>query len=146
MKLVEGLLNYEAIEAGHTYIFTANSMVKNGRLLMGGGAALAAYNAYPGVDALLGAEINEVCRNGVFGYVEVPHSLIQVGAFQTKTVVWEPSKLDLIEEATEDLLSLARSGVGTYHLNFPGIGLGGLNPEDVMPIIKRLPDNVVVYK
>ena len=31
------------------------------------------------------------------------------------------------------------------HMNFPGIGNGKLIPEDVMPIIKDLPDNVKVY-
>jgi hypothetical protein len=148
MILKEQLLDYSNIQPGDVYIFTANSMVKNSSLLMGGGAALAAYEAYPGVDKLLGAEINKHLLGGVYGYVQVPYNFIEVGAFQTKTVVWEPSKLDIIKIASEMLSNKATKTPDIkYHLNYPGIGLGGLDVEEVQPIIESLlPDNIIVYK
>lgn len=159
MKLIEGLLDYKWAynkdNAGDTFIFTANSMVKDGRLLMGGGAALAAREAFPLVDSCLGKEIQKTIFDQKYGYVEIEcqHGFINdwhnfyIGAFQTKTVVMLPSSLELIEMATNDLCKVAEKRPDSiFRLNYPGIGLGGLNPEDVQPIIERLPDNVRVYK
>lgn len=159
MKLIEGLLNYKWAynkdNAGDTFVFTANSMVKNGNLLMGGGAALAAREAFPLVDSSLGKEIQKTIFDQKYGYVETEfqHRFIgdwysfYIGAFQTKTIVMLPSSLELIELATNELCKVAEKRQNsTFRLNYPGIGLGGLNPEEVQPIIERLPDNVWVYK
>lgn len=148
MKLIEAQLDYTKTEPGHVYIFTANSIVYNGDLCMGGGAALAAREAYPGVETLLGAEIEQAFLSSKFGFVVVPYNDFFVGAFQTKVHYRNPSYLDLIETASRMLGNIARDNPGvTYHLNYPGIGLGGLRVEDVQPIIeKHLPDNVIVYK
>lgn len=32
------------------------------------------------------------------------------------------------------------------HLNFPGIGNGGLKRSNVLPLLERLPDNVKVWE
>jgi hypothetical protein len=151
MKLVEGLLDYTNAEAGQIYAFTANNMVHNGKLCMGGGAALAALEAYPGVDVDLGTEINNWIFDEVYGSVVVPYKDFQVCAFQTKTHVRLPSTIQLIEEAchilNRHLVGKYADNQPTVHLNYPGIGLGGLSPDEVGPIIESLlGDNIIVYK
>lgn len=151
MKLVEGLLDYYNTEPGHIYAFTANSMIYANKLVMGGGAALAAKEAFPGVEKLLGDEVANWKFDEVYGAVVVPWKDFEVCAFQTKTTPSLPSTLQLIEEACHVLNRYLQNKYGdnqpTVHLNYPGIGLGGLSPDDVGPIIESLlGDNIIVYK
>lgn len=152
MKIIEGLLDYTKAEAGHVYAFTANSVIYRGALIMGGGAALAAREAFPGVDELLAKEIDKVIFDETYGAVIVPYEDFYVMAFQTKTQPSLPSYLNVIEEACCVCCELLRKMFPDQpdipvHLNYPGIGLGGLTPDDVGPIIEPLlPDNIIVYK
>lgn len=34
----------------------------------------------------------------------------------------------------------------TFHMNFPGIGYGGLTLNSILPIVDKLPNNVILYK
>jgi hypothetical protein len=68
-------------------------------------------------------------------------------AFQTKTNWRNPADLNLIAYSAGQLDTLARKWKhATFHLNFPGIGLGGLREDEVEPIIRTLPENVVIWK
>lgn len=132
-------------------LFTANSTVKDGKLVMGGGAALEARNQFKGADYVFGEILEDGnLSNGIFGlmFATDNHALrkgaTSLGAFQTKTKVWEPSTLGLVEYSTHLLHGIAHN----WHkivLNMPGTGLGGLAIADVMPIVETLPDNVVIY-
>lgn len=152
MKIVEGLLDYSNTESGHIYAFTANSTIHNNKLIMGGGAALAAKKAYPNIDTILAEEVKDWSFNEVYGVVVVPYYDFFICAFQTKTHPSLPSTLELIEEACHSLnrylaLNYEEGEQPTVHLNYPGIGLGGLTPEEVGPIIESLlGDNIIVYK
>lgn len=150
MKLIEGLLNYSDPKPGEIYAFTANSMIHNGKLIMGGGAALAAREAYPDIDLILADEIKTFILDEVYGAVIVPYEDFFVCAFQTKTHVSLPSTVELVETACIELkkLLITKYGIDTpVHLNYPAIGLGGLTPEIVGPIIEPLLfDSIMVYK
>jgi hypothetical protein len=152
MKLVEGMLDYTKTEAGHIYAFTANSMVYKDQLCMGGGAALAAREAYPNVDLMLGKLIIKHSLDEVYGSVVVPYDDFFVCAFQTKTHVALPSTLELVKAACYSLNEYMEhkypdGNYPTVHLNYPAIGLGGLTPEEVGPIIESLlGDHIIVYK
>ena len=152
MKLVEGLLDYRNTEPGQIYAFTANSMIHANKLCMGGGAALAAREAYPHICTILAEEITKVIFDDVYGSVVVPYHNFFVCAFQTKTHVMLPSTLTLITAACNELNRYLSTKYKDQeqpivHLNYPGIGLGGLSPEEVGPIIESLlGDNIIVYK
>jgi hypothetical protein len=153
MKLIRKLLDYKERDKFRINIFTANSVLVPSRLgpllVMGGGAALAAKRAYPDSDALLGeAILKEKDESGDYGYIEVTDKFGDIlGALQAKRHFWDPSPIDLIEWSSKKLAERALEFPSIqYHTNCPGIGLGGLKEEDVLPILEDIfPGNVTVY-
>ena len=145
MKIINELLNYTDWKYPDVYGFTSNSVVKsNGELVMGAGAALALKKAHPNVPKLIGKALNH--KKTVCDFIQIKEGLI-VFWFQTKNHYNEPSNIKLISKATERLKKVAEDNPNiVFHLNAPGIGLGGLKWEDVLPIIEILPDNVRIYK
>jgi hypothetical protein len=147
-------------ELGHAdlILFTANSTVKDGILVMGGGAAREARKHFPRSDKVFGSILEQHnLVNGIFGLIFVdtddtsvemndnyPVDHTVLGAFQTKAEVWNPSTLGLVEYSTHLLHGIAHNW-DRIVLNMPGTGLGGLDVADVMPIIETLPDNVIIY-
>jgi hypothetical protein len=147
MKLIKGLLNYSAPwTLPNVYIFTGNGIIKqNGAIVMGRGAAKQVRDSYPGIDKKLG--------QAIFGlpdayYLEIPVAPKQmIGWFKVKNHWQQAADLMLIQRATDELsIHAGFYPIHTYHMNFPGVGNGRLNDAQVMPIIKRLPDNVWVYR
>lgn len=144
MKLREGNMWVFAYEKAAYFIFTGNSVIKNnGALVMGSGMAKQVRDRIPGIDLLLGKSITQ--RNKqlrVYGFV---HNR-KIGVFQTKIHYNEKSSDWIITQSTESLCTFARHHKDKkIHMNYPGIGLGGLTKEVVLPIIKQLPDNVYVW-
>lgn len=68
-----------------------------------------------------------------------------VGYFMVKNHWREAAVLDVIEDSVTDLSEVAHH-YDRIDLNFPGIGNGKLDREDVLPIIEVLPDNVHVWE
>ena len=118
---------------------TTNGNVKNGKLIMGAGAAKAMRDNYPGIDRWAAMQFT----GKRYGWI----SNDTVGLFQTKINYWEPSTVKLIEFSVKKLLAWLEQRPGiTVALNFPGIGLGGLTKDEVLPVIEQLPDTVTIYK
>jgi hypothetical protein len=146
MKLINSLLNYPSeLEPANIYLCTTNTTIKNnGELVMGRGNALAFAKAYPEAPRILA---NMLKKN------PKPVLLIPVqggggiGAFQTKEHWRNPSTIEIVQASTDKLAYYAnKSPEWTFHLPFPAISNGGLTVEDILPIIEKLPNNVLVYK
>jgi hypothetical protein len=129
------------------YLITTNSILNNkGCLIMGAGAALEAKQKFKGIDKLFGKYIQIHGGSGCL-YGCIPKLFRNFGMFQTKYHFCELSPIELIEFSTEMLKEYSEKWADQiYHLNFPGINYGGLKEDQVLPIIKILPDNINVWK
>lgn len=145
MKLAKGNM---WLHSCNTFLFTANNVVNQGKLVMGAGAAKQAKELYPTAPALLGAKIL-TRRNpqGFYGLAFCQQHNCRLGAFQTKYHWNGDSSLELIEASIRQLEIHAVSMPSqNFFLNFPGIGLGGLKREEVLPLLTTLPDNVTIWE
>lgn len=136
-------------------LVTTNSTIKkNGEVVMGGGAALEMKNKFPNFPKILGYEIKKnYVSGGEYGVlVFFPDENLsknkRLGAFQVKYNWWEKASLPLINYSTNLLYKAMTENFKdmTCSLNFPGIGNGKLDFEDVYYVVQRLPDNVTIYK
>jgi len=142
-------------------IVTTNSIVlANGCLVMGAGAALQARNTFWWLPEVAGKTIRESCGSmGIYGTLilqpidndkewDSTSRRGDAGIFQTKTHYKQPSTLELIKYSTECLTKIAQDNPKQqYHLNYPGIGYGGLTPQEVRPCLKPMEkhNNVTIW-
>jgi hypothetical protein len=129
------------------FLITANSTLNlHNELIMGKGIALQAREKFKGIRKIFGEEILKECENyGFYGVIIIPNQ--KIGLFQTKYHWRDKSDLELIFKSTTRLIGhILTSNLKWIDLNFPGIGYGGLNREDVLGIIKVLPDCVHVWE
>lgn len=139
--------------------FTANSFVKNnGALVMGAGFAKTIKDKFIDIDFKFGAIVNDVKE--VVNIHRTSYDILKrdfpryglvfvdnIGAFQTKYAFNNKSPIELVQFSTEKLKEFAENNPDKIiGLNYPGIGLGGLQEEQVLPLIETLPDNVLIYK
>lgn len=127
-----------------------NAIVKRPdyRLVMSAGFAKQVLEKYPGVDYYLGSKIYRL-RRKVYGLV-ITDSFFPstICAFQTK-INWEnDSRLDVIGYSVIELLRFINKKPKPKRVDmaFPGIGLGNLDPDVVIEVIKHLPDIVHVWR
>ncbi len=146
---------WSAYDAADLFLITTNSTVKaDGRLVMGWtiiqlGMARQARDRFPGLDAALGAQIQTVCGNqGVYGLlISRRWPAAKVAAFQVKYHWQRPADLSLITRSATALTWWARYHADcAIHLNFPGIGNGGLTRTAVLPLLDPLPENVTIWE
>jgi len=146
MKLAKGDM-WSAYDEADWFCITTNATInKNGELVMGRGIALEAKTRFPELARRLGdifTSVADMLPNCWYGLILVDN----IVAFQTKVDWKNQSDLDLIKFSTGLLAEMATEHLNEqFHLNFPGIGNGGLKREDVLPIIQDLPDNVTVWE
>lgn len=130
---------------GVCYIATTNGVVKkDGTLVMGKGNALALARLEPWLPKKMG----EVVLKQPIYWVRIfrgPNHW--VGVFQSKEDWKQPSRLELIEESARTLHVFAEIAKDiTFYLPFPGIGNGGLQRGMVLPFLKDLPNNVIIWE
>ena len=126
-------------------IVTTNSFLTSGlKLTMGRGAAWILKRKVPGIDEVFGKMIYEKCGHlGRYGLLI--HQ--RYGALQVKYRFDEKATLELIQFSLEKLAELASKCPSIrFSINFPGIGNGGLNKVDVLPLLNILPGNVYVWE
>ena len=137
------------------WLFTACSHLSwQGELTMGAGIAKEVKNKWPRLPGIMGATLQgrgygDESDYGVCVPIYVPGLVgrSKIGAFQTKWHWKEPSSLALIGYSVVKLQTLCQyGGLSCVHLNFPGIGCGGLDRDHVLPIISELPDSVHVWE
>jgi hypothetical protein len=140
---------WSAYDEADLFLITTNSTIANGRLVMGAGIAREARDRFPGLDKAMADILMPWCGHLGSYYLLISREwpARKLGGFQTKTNCQLPANITLIRNATRGLLWWA-----TYHpdkqvhLNFPGIGSGGLSSHVVMPYITQLPDNVTIWQ
>lgn len=144
MKYINNYLKYPMhIPSKTVYMFTGNRVVCKGQLIMGGGNALECAKAYPMIPTRL-AKAN--IKPTVLNYFTDYHDGL-VGCMFTKNHYKDPSPLDMVIAAIEDLGETARTKgkAFTFHVPYPAIGLGGLTRDQLDSHIEKLPDNVIIY-
>lgn len=120
-------------------VVTTNGIVmRDGRLIMGGGCALEAAQRYPDMPKRLGMLVTHW---GNHSYVMEEEDNIVI-SMPTKHHVKDPSDPDLIVRSAKEMVLHANE----YHLNRvlvprPGCGLGGLLWEDVKVLLAPIFDN-----
>lgn len=132
------------------FLITTNATLKqNGTLVMGRGIARQARDRYLGLDLALGRRIYRVCGSlGAYGLLVSPRwPAAKLGTFQVKYYYRQPADLDLIARSAEALAIWCEAHPqAVVHLNYPGIGNGRLHPDDVWPIVARLPETVTLWR
>lgn len=150
MKIVDGLLDYsKPWTTPDLYLFTGNRYITaKGKLVMGRGAALQCRDVYPGVDKDLADKISKgkLSPNYFVKFTQLDKDQY-LGAFQVKNNFADKAELEIIKRSTYILKWFAIDKPHlNFHMNFPGIGYGGLPYESIIPIVQELPDNVILYK
>lgn len=152
---------------GNTVLWTSNSTVtKKGNAVCGRGFAKQITEKYPGLKKLesmylTGTKTIEerVDKYGNQVMIKEPklHQVYcndnnrkEVWAFPVKTGYWEKAQLDIIEKNAKELRQLALEHMPEeFHINFPGIGAGELNYNEVLTVLRKHWDdvpNIKVYK
>ena len=144
----ERLIYKKGNVGNHIYMFTANSTIKNnGCLTMGAGCAKSVRDLYKGIDKMFGAIIEDksTFKCSWVYYTREPYKQY-IGAFQTKILWQEESPLLLVKESVACLTRIAcLRPEYTFHLPCPAVSNGGWSEKEVLPLLTRLPDNVIIY-
>lgn len=152
MKLKVGNMWDHQDEYGIMFVTTSSSLNSKKELVMGAGAAKWVKDNYPNAPSEFGKRLTESGMRTRFG-ISISNAVEdgKICIFQSKIKYNEPSTLDIIAFSTGMLVAMIGITEALdfpkvrYSINFPGIGLGELNPVDVYPIIKPLPSNVDVW-
>lgn len=145
-------------------LVTANaSLNDSGELVMGRGAALQMKQLYPEAPRKFGAAIKArgaaqpSGSSGKRSKPELPPYLVEflkvrdvryIGIFQVKRCWWEDADPYIIRASVLKLAEYVKEDRNvTFHLNYPGIGVGtgNLLKEHVRPLLSGLPPNVIVW-
>lgn len=134
----------------NAFCITTNSYIRNdGELVMGAGIALQAKKIFDDLPLALGRKIKKKCGHlGVYGTLPSNRKEIdKIVAFQVKRHFKNKADLNLIQKSASQLSTIATKYPNKrLDINFPGIGAGGRDVEEVMPIVKQLPDNVHIWR
>ena len=141
---------WTAYDMADLFLITTNSTIKaNGTLVMGSGIAAEAQKRFPELPLALGRQIKLKCgHHGKYGLIITPRwPQAKLGILQTKTDWRKPSDMTLIRHGLDQLAQWCADHPAAHvHLNFPGIGHGSLNRDDLLPLINQLPDTVHIWE
>jgi len=142
MKVIHALLDYSTPWAlPDVFLFTGNPIRNSrGEVVMGRGAAKQVRDCYPTV-------AKQITTDQPVTLLRIDDNRLQyIGWFQVKHHWREPADRALIKASAECLAEIAKTHPETrFHLNAPGVGNGRLKWADVEPLLRCLPDNVMIY-
>lgn len=136
-------------------ITTNTSKDKAGDMVMGRGIALEAKLRYPSMPTDFAVKFNKAIDTQAYDDALHPLHVGWIGKYEEQVVGWfitkynwrQNSSLDILQRSCRDLARLAEIMYPKrIDLNFPGIGYGKLEREDVLPLLQILPDNVHVWE
>lgn len=140
----------DIIQDDGRFLVTTNSYInKDGNLAMGKGIAGEAAQRFPDLRAQAGHFVRYRCGHlGEYGVILQPHNIMPVGLFQTKAHFKYPSMMELVENSARILAVYAENTrARRFHVNFPGIGYGGLPKGAVLSVLMdTLPSNVCIWE
>lgn len=115
---------------GHIIVVTTNGTIKNdGRAVMGAGVARQALDRYRELDRFLGHSL-KTQGNHVFYFPDK-----RILTLPVKHNWWETADLELIDRSLDELLRIAPKSDKEICMTRPGCGNGGLDWQDVMPLL-----------
>lgn len=140
--------------AATIFVVSTNGVIKkDGRLVMGAGAAREALKYFPGVDQELGDYISSYYVldpvQNAYIYLTATAASGKFVALQTKTHFREKSNPLLLSMALKELAQLARERYQLMAMNMPGVGYGGLREDMVVSLLKTYLghlDNIEVWQ
>ncbi len=151
MRIAKG--NFLATGKG-LLLAPGNGVVRaDGTLVMGAGAAKALAQAYPHLPRVFGRKVRNEPRMGtwyLYGLLVIQVAPgLHAGLFQSKGDWRNQADLSLIAYSARKLAEWLKENPGLEaHLAFPGVGLGGLEENEVLevlePILRDFP--VTLYK
>lgn len=145
MIIKEERLHYQKGLVGkNIFMFTSNSTLnKRGSLVMGAGCAATVRDTYNGIDELFGQEIEHLSQ---FNISFIKWKGQWLGAFQTKLNWREPSPISLVKNSINKLERVSEARPNwVFHLPCPAVNHGGRSVEQILPLLEKLPDNVIIY-
>lgn len=151
MKLIKSELFKRDDNPNTIYLCTTNSVKGVYGLIMGAGSASEMKKRIPNISSEIVSALPDYKLDGTEDYglliLQYPnHSKFGYGVFQTKRHWRDSSVMDTIILSTQMLCSFAYNNPFIHiRMPFPGIGYGGLAMDEVLDVIKVLPDNVSVY-
>lgn len=134
-------------EAHDLVCITTNNVISaDGGLVMGAGIARTAATRYPGIRQAAAQAIRHRTSGRAYGFIPLPPPFEGLALFQTKRHFRDRSDTGLIEMSVDGLQRYAEQHPEQrIALPFPGIGLGGLAPAAVQPLLAGLPDSITVW-
>jgi hypothetical protein len=138
---------WTAYDGTSQFIFTGNSYVnRRSELVMGRGMAKQVAVRFQQLPAYFGEQITHHSQH-LGEYYLITHHPTRITAFQVKRHFKDAADLELIRKSAIMLSAWAKGNPSwVYNLNFPGIGLGRLEVDQVEPLLARLPDNVFIWR
>lgn len=121
-------------------ITTNGTLKKNGEAVMGRGCALEAKLRYPTLPLELGNRIKDF-GNVPFGFIYD----VDLITFPVKHQFWQRADIELIKQSAEEIqVVLHMLPYDTIVMPRPGCGNGGLDWNDVKPILNEILDDSFV--
>lgn len=135
---------WSVYDSTDVFMITTNPKIKNnGEVVMGRGIAREARDRIPGLAKDFGDMLRKYPSN--IGYIG-QYGRPRVYWFMVKDHWAEPARLDIIKRSVDELQHYYGYTDERVDLNFPGIGNGGLPREEVLPLLKDLPDNIHIWE
>lgn len=147
MKLINSRLDYsKPWKLPDVYLFTGNPIIAgHGGIVMGAGAAKQVRDTYKGIDKAFASLIKEK-RKRLLAFVEWEDGMF-VGWAKVKKNWKLNADLEIVEQMLLQLAKAAKDRPSvTFHMNYPAIGNGRIDINQVAPLLEVLPDNVWIYK
>lgn len=142
---------WSAYDEADLVLVTTNCTIRrDGQLVMGRGAAKQAKERFPQVPVAYGKAISELDHPsyGIMTPQDVGLDNCKVGIFQVKMHFRNQADLSLIRLSCLGLRERVRTKqiTGTIHMNYPGIGNGGLPVSKVSAILDAFLPKNPLYK
>jgi O-acetyl-ADP-ribose deacetylase (regulator of RNase III) len=129
--MIEQQIDLWEVEADVRCITTNGTVTYKGENIMGGGCAREAAERYPNLPRVYGHMIEQYGN-----HVYLMPTKIPLVMFPTKPQIWESASLELVLGSCAELLALSvLYGWERVALPRPGCGLGGLDWNEVGPIV-----------
>lgn len=135
---------------GMIVITSHASVGEDGRLFLGYHAGREALRRIPDIERQCGQAVLAGAVDGIYGFLPVrpprpDQRIVGFGLFQTHLNWNQSADLELIRYSMECLRRYARENAEMkIRMNFPGLGEGGLEADDVAPLLLPLPESVTI--
>lgn len=150
MPVIEDELWRHPGNPGMIVVTSHASVDAHGCLQMCTGPELEAVRRIPGIERQCGSQIIDLGIEEIYGFLPVrppqpDQHKVGFGLFQTKRSKDEQADLEIIQASMERLRQYLEAHEKLkIRMNFPGIGNGGLEPDQVVARLAPLPRRVTV--